>query len=282
MGVLNVTPDSFSDGGKFNNPAAALAHATALIDAGATVIDVGGESTRPGAVRLSAAEEQARAIDIVAALATLPRVASGEVAISIDTLNASTAAAAVAAGASIVNDVSGGQADSQMFAVAAQTGATYVLGHWHNFEAGAGAVQETDDIVGEVVRELEQRIGLAESAGISRDKLVLDPGLGFGKSSEQNWQLADRTAELASLDLPLLIGASRKRFIAEKLATEAGVAPAEIGFDLRDRATADLGARVWLAMAEASQSQKLWGFRVHNVEASVAALQKVAAGRFAR
>jgi dihydropteroate synthase len=222
MGVLNITPDSFSDGGQFNSVESALAHATQLVAEGASVLDIGGESTRPGAARLTEAQEQARVLPVIEELSRLPEVAGGSVALSIDTLNASTAKLAVAAGVSIVNDVSGGQADPQMFAEVAELmlnrsssgkPITYVLGHWANFAEGAGAVQQTADIVSSVVAELAERVAIAEAAGLKRNQIVLDPGLGFGKTLEHNLELIRGIPRLIGLGSPLLMGHSRKSFL---------------------------------------------------------------------
>ena len=286
MGVLNITPDSFSDGGQFNKVEAAVAHAQKLISQGASVIDVGGESTRPGATRLSATQEQARALPVILALAHLPEIASGSVELSIDTMNASTAKLAVEAGATIVNDVSGGQADAQMFAtctelLAGRPAARYVLGHWHNFAAGAAAVQQTGDIVASVTGELAASVAMAEAAGISREQIVLDPGLGFGKDSVQNRQLVDGFNKLAGLGLPILIGASRKRFIAFEVAEALGIDISEVTIEQRDQATAELSAGLWAQALDNKKLQQLWGFRVHNVQANLEALQASAALRFA-
>ncbi len=286
MGVLNTTPDSFSDGGKFTSLDAAISQAKLMISKGATIIDVGGESTRPGATRLTAAEEQSRVLDLIHALAALPEIANGSVQISIDTMNASTALLAAAAGASIINDVSGGQADAKMFEAVAGlvvggNSVKYVLGHWGNFAEGAGAVENTEDIVASVVNQLAERVQIAMTVGITRDQLVLDPGLGFGKSSEQNWQLVAGAAQLAKLDLPILIGASRKRFLAAAVAEAEGIEPADVTLAQRDEATAKLSVKLWQEFQGGSFADKLWGFRVHNVQANFDALQVAAALRFA-
>ena len=287
MGVLNITPDSFSDGGRFTSLDAALAQASKLIAEGASIIDVGGESTRPGATRLTPDAEQARVLPVIQTLMTLPKVASGAVAISIDTLNSTTAALAVRAGATIVNDVSGGQADPLMFETVANLQSAglsvfYVLGHWANFEAGAGAVQETEDIVESVRQELAERVQLAEVAGISRAQIVIDPGLGFGKGSDQNLRLLESFGALASLELPILIGASRKRFLAAQIAVANSIELTEVTVEQRDAATASLSARLWGQVLDGKKADLLWGFRVHNVHANLDALQAASALRFAR
>ena len=286
MGILNATPDSFSDGGKFNSVEAAVSRTLVLIAEGAILIDVGGESTRPGAVRLSASEEQSRVMPIIEALVVLPEISSGEVEVSIDTLNSSTAVLAVEAGAAIINDVSGGKADPRMFELVSQLSqrersVKYVLGHWGNFAEGAGAVQQTEDIVGAVVDELAARVKLALEAGVKLEQIVLDPGLGFGKDSAQNWQLLAGLERLASLELPILIGASRKRFLASAVAALHTISAAEVTIEQRDAATAELSARLWQESQTGGFADKLWGFRVHNVGANRSALHSAAAARFA-
>jgi len=281
MGVLNVTPDSFSDGGNFTAVEKALEHARRMIAQGATLIDVGGESTRPGATRLDPSKEQERVLPVIGALQVLPQIAGGEVRISIDTLNASTALAACAAGVSVINDVSGGLLDAKMFEAVAEASATYVLGHWADPSAGSGAVQETNSIVASVTGKLAERIALAEASGIHRTKLMIDPGLGFGKSGEQNWQLLQGFEQLASLGLPVVIGASRKRFLTEALLAEASVGETTdaISIEQRDFATAALSALLWSQLSSA-QANSLWGFRVHNVAANRDALLIASALRF--
>jgi len=261
MGVLNVTPDSFSDGGEHQELQAALDHALVLQIAGANIIDVGGESTRPGAQRVGADVEQGRVLPVIAAIA-----AKLEVQISIDTMNAETARLAVAAGASIINDVSGGLADEQMFAVAAETGATLVISHWRGFSDIMNTQNVYHDVAVDVARELSERVAAALAAGVARDKIVIDPGLGFAKDMKQNWQLVARLDELEKLGLPILVGASRKRFIAGTIEPEE---PNEASNDRRDLATAVLTAMLL--------QRKLWGVRVHNVLATTDAISVVAA-----
>lgn len=264
MGVLNATPDSFSDGGKFDSLEAAVDHAKLMAAAGASVIDVGGESTRPGAARVSPEEEQARVIAIIERIAVDPGVR-----VSIDTMNASTARAAVEAGASIINDVSGGLADPQMFAVAAETGAELVISHWRAPSDRMDEQATYDDVAQDVAAELRERVRVAEAAGVARDKIVIDPGLGFSKDMQQNWQLIARLDELEKLGLPILVGASRKRFLAGALDDDL----AKVGNDRRDIATAVLTALLL--------QRKLWGVRVHNVLASADAIEIVQALRVA-
>lgn len=264
MGVLNATPDSFSDGGKFDSLESAVDHAKLMAAAGASVIDVGGESTRPGAARVSPEEEQARVIAIIERIAVDPGAR-----ISIDTMNASTAKAALEAGASIINDVSGGLADPQMFAVAADTGAEIVISHWRAPSDRMDEQATYDDVAQDVAAELRERVLVAEAAGIAREKIVIDPGLGFSKDMQQNWQLIARLDELEKLGLPILVGASRKRFLAGALDDDL----AKVGNDRRDIATAVLTALLL--------QRKLWGVRVHNVLASADAIDIVQALRVA-
>lgn len=261
MGVLNVTPDSFSDGGQHNTLETAIDHARVLAIGGADIIDVGGESTRPGAERVPVEEEIARVVPIIRAIK-----AELSVQVSIDTMNALTARAAVEAGADIINDVSGGLADSEIFRVAAESGATIVISHWRGHALGAGSQNEYEDIAKDVVAELKIQVDKAISAGVHRDKIVIDPGLGFAKDLKQNWELVARLDELESLGLPILVGASRKRFIAGVIAPED---PAEADNGRRDLATAVLTALLL--------QRKLWGVRVHNVVATEDAISIVSA-----
>ena len=264
MGVLNATPDSFSDGGKFDSIEAAIDHAKLMAAAGASVIDVGGESTRPGAARVTPEEEQSRVIAIIERIAVDPGLR-----ISIDTMNASTARAAIAAGATIINDVSGGLADPEMFDVAAASGADLVISHWRAQSDVMDEQATYDDVAKDVAAELRERVSIAEAAGVDRSKIVIDPGLGFSKDMQQNWQLIARLDELEKLGLPILVGASRKRFLASALDDDL----AKVGNDRRDIATAVLTALLL--------QRKLWGVRVHNVLASADAIEIVQALRVA-
>ena len=259
MGVVNVTADSFSDGGQFLEAEKALAHARLLIEQGANIIDIGGESTRPGAERVALEEEQQRVLPVISALAA--EAASAGVQISIDTMNAETARLAVAAGATIVNDVSGGLADPGMLAAVAETDATYVIGHWRGFSKGMDALNAYASISHDVAAELQLRVEAALAAGIARERIVVDPGLGFSKDAEQNWQLLSDLRPLFALGYPVLIGASRKRFIASALNPED---PASVGNDLRDEATAMITAMV--------ANTGVWGFRVHDVPRTIRAI----------
>lgn len=271
MGVLNVTPDSFSDGGKFDNLVSALDHARLLVIGGANVIDIGGESTRPGAPRVAIETEQERVIPVIEALhKELIQTNRTDVQISIDTMNAATALAAVQAGAQIINDVSGGLADEQMLATAASTGAIFIISHWRGFSSQMDQLNHYDDVAKDVAIELEARVQAAIDAGVSRDKIVIDPGLGFAKGMQQNWKLVARLDELEKLGLPILVGASRKRFIAGALDAEN---PAEV-----DNGRRDLGTAVLTALL---LQRKLWGLRVHNVVATSDTISIVEALRFA-
>jgi dihydropteroate synthase len=269
MGVLNVTPDSFSDGGQFDSVTTALDHARVLIIGGADIIDIGGESTRPGAQRISSDEELARVIPVIEALsAELMATGRNDVQISIDTMNATTALAALAAGARIINDVSGGLADEKMFSVAAATGATLVISHWRGFSTEMDQLNQYKDVAREVSLELQVRIDAALAAGVTKSKIVIDPGLGFAKDMEQNWKLVARLDELEKLGYPILVGASRKRFIAGALDSELD-GDANISNTRRDVATAVLTALL--------MQRKMWGVRVHNVVATKDAIAIVAA-----
>jgi dihydropteroate synthase len=273
MGVLNVTPDSFSDGGEFSTLDSALNHARVLIIGGANIIDVGGESTRPGAQRISTSEELARVIPVIEAIsAELLATGRNDVQISIDTMNSSTALAALAAGAKIINDVSGGLADEKMFQVAAATGANLVISHWRGFSTEMDQLNQYQDVAREVAIELQNRVDAAIAAGVSKSKIVIDPGLGFAKDMDQNWKLVARLDELEKLGYPILVGASRKRFIAGALDADIdgqGLGDGTISNNRRDLATAVLTALL--------MQRKLWGVRVHNVVATADAIAVVRA-----
>ncbi len=248
LGILNVTPDSFSDGGRYTGTDAAIAQAEALREAGADLIDVGGESTRPGAARVPEDEERERVLPIVRAL-----VDRG-IPVSVDTMNSRTAAASAEAGANLINDVSGGLADPEMYRTIAATGIHYVAMHWRG---SADADAQYDDVVTDVRNHLKLRVAEMLVWGIKPDRIVLDPGLGFAKRGEHNWQLLGRMRELASLGYPLLVGASRKRFLGALLPDEASV-------EQRDEPTAHVSA---LAAAAGA-----WAVRVHDVRSTRLAL----------
>jgi dihydropteroate synthase len=268
MGVLNVTPDSFSDGGQFSAEEDAVNHARLLIAAGSNIIDIGGESTRPGAERISIDEEQRRVISVIQRVVAEPSFIASGARVSIDTMNSQTAKAAVAAGAQIINDVSGGLADKEMFSVAAETGAILAISHWRGFSDRMDTLNEYQDIARDVASELSTQVEAAIAAGVKRENIVIDPGLGFAKDMQQNWKLVARLDELEKLGLPILVGASRKRFIAGMLEPdEAG----EVSNSRRDLATAVLTALLL--------QRKLWGIRVHNVLATTDAIDVVEALR---
>ena len=264
MGVLNVTPDSFSDGGRYLEPEDAVRHGLALRDAGADIVDVGGESTRPGAGRVEAADEIARTRDVVAQLS-----AAG-VTVSIDTTRAAVAEAAVAAGASIINDVSGGLADPDMLPLVADANVTVVLMHWRAHSATMAQHADYDDVVTDVRAELAGRVAAARAAGVADDRIVLDPGLGFAKRAEHNWALSAHLDRLRSLGFPVLFGASRKSYLGTLLATGGAPRPA----DGRDAAT--------LATSLLAFEQGVWAVRVHDVRGTADARAVWQATRRAR
>lgn len=256
MGIVNVTPDSFSDGGRYLDADAAIAHGLALRAEGADILDVGGESTRPGAERVDAAVERERVVPVVRALAEAGAY------VSIDTMNASTAFAAVEAGAALVNDVSGGLADPDLLPAIAGTRAEVALGHWRGPSADMYAAAEYADVVGEVVAELAARVEAAAAAGIAPSRVIVDPGIGFGKKGEQNWATLRGIGRLTGLGPRVLIGTSRKRFLAEAL---AGGADADV-----DEARRDLATAVTSVLAAQAGA---WAVRVHDVTATRDALR---------
>ncbi|KZC95563.1 MULTISPECIES: dihydropteroate synthase [Clavibacter] len=251
LGILNATPDSFSDGGRHLGLDDALAHARRMVAAGADVVDVGGESTRPGAARVDADEERARVLPVVRAL-----VAEG-VVVSVDTMRAATAEASVAAGARIVNDVSGGLADPRMAAVVADAGVDYVAMHWRGHSDTMATRATYADVVGEVRDELRARVDALVTAGVDPARIVLDPGLGFAKEAAHDWQLLGSLHRLADLGHRVLVGASRKRFLGRLL-------PADAAVEDRDVPTAVVSALSARAGA--------WAVRVHDVASTRAAL----------
>ena len=262
MGIVNATPDSFSDGGQYLDPEVAIAHALELVADGASVIDVGGESTRPGAERVAVAEEIRRVLPVVTALA------GRGVVVSIDTMNAETAVAAVEAGARIVNDVSGGLADPGMLAAVAETSADFVLGHWRGPSSDMYARAAYADVARDVTAELADRMRDAARAGLAPSRVILDPGIGFGKTAEQNWAMLAGLDRLVALGPRVLVGTSRKRFLSAALAGSSGDEPST---ERRDAATA-----VTSVLAERAGA---WGVRVHDVEATRDALVIAAAWR---
>ena len=248
MGILNVTPDSFADGGLNFDTQIAIARGFEMIDEGVDIIDVGGESTRPGADRVSEEEEQARVLPVIRALA------ESNVDISIDTMRASTARLAVEAGANIVNDVSGGAADPDMFATVAELGCKYTLMHWRGHSKNMNTKAVYGDVVVEVIAEVTMQLDKALAAGIRRENIILDPGIGFAKDPEHNWEILNRIEEFVALGYPVLIGHSRKRFLG-------GDSP-----DDREEAT--------VSVTQSLVGKGIWGVRVHGVKANVEVAKK--------
>lgn len=256
MGVVNVTPDSFSDGGEWFEPAAAITHGRELLEDGADILDIGGESTRPGSARVSQDEELARVLPVIEALRSTGAV------MSIDTTRSEVAQGAVAAGAMIINDVSGGLADPAMYDVVARTGVVFCAMHWRGPSDIMDTLTEYDDVVADVRSELADRVAAMRAAGIRDEQIVLDPGLGFSKTSAANWPLLAGLDEFISLGFPILVGASRKRFLGTLLAGPDGQpVPAQA----RDGATAATSA---LAAAAGA-----WCVRVHDVTGSADAVR---------
>ena len=246
MGILNATPDSFADGGEHFTYPDAVDHGLKLIAEGADLIDVGGESTRPGAERVSAAEEERRVINVISKLADAGKP------ISIDTMRASTARAAVIAGASIINDVSGGLADAAMLDTAAELNVPYIAMHWLGHSKEMNDLAVYTNVVEEVIAELSLRIQAALSAGVSKSNLIIDPGIGFAKEAADNWAIIEEIERFVALGYPVLVGASRKRFLGGDNPTA------------REAATVELTKRL-------SQSG-IWAVRVHGVAANKAVL----------
>jgi dihydropteroate synthase len=257
MGVLNVTPDSFSDGGRFNDPKIATSHAIQMITDGADIVDIGGESTRPGSERISVQEELDRVIPVISALA-----GSGA-AISIDTMRVEVAQAAVAAGACMVNDVSGGKADPDMLGYVATLNTPYILMHWRGSSNIMNTLTDYDDVVADVTAEIGQQVDVAVAAGIARERIAIDPGIGFAKTVDQNWPILKHLDVLEGLGLPILMGASRKKFLGELLAKD-GVARDS---DERESATT--------AITTLMAARGLWAVRVHDVKPSSDAIAVV-------
>jgi dihydropteroate synthase len=255
MGVLNVTPDSFSDGGRFAGVEAAVAHGLALRRAGADIIDIGGESTRPGADRVDGPTEIARVLPVVTELAR------AGVPLSIDTTRAEVAAAALAAGAVVVNDVSGGLADPGMATVVADAGCPWILMHWRGHSRRMLDLATYTDVVAEVRAELLQRVEDAVSAGVDPGRLILDPGIGFAKRAEHNWALSAHLDQLVALGHPVLFAASRKTYLGRLLASPDGE-PRPV--DGREAAT--------IATSVLAVAAGAWGVRVHDVRATADAL----------
>jgi len=243
MGILNLTPDSFADGGRHNSFDAGVARGLEMIAEGVDIIDIGGESTRPGADRISAEEEQSRVMPVIAELS------KHGAKISIDTMRADTAEKAVQAGASIINDVSGGLSDPAMFATVKKLGVPYILMHWRGDSKEMNSRAIYTDVVNDVISEINSQIDAALDAGISKSQLIIDPGLGFAKDAEHNWEILRNLKQFTSMGYPVLIGASRKRFLG-------GDNP-----DEREAATIEL--------TKTLVPQGIWGVRVHSVKPHV-------------
>jgi dihydropteroate synthase len=261
MGVVNVTPDSFSDGGRWLDPEVAVRHGAELAAQGADLVDVGGESTRPGAKRIPASEELRRVLPVVAGL-----VRQG-VTVSIDTMRHEVARAALEAGARLVNDVSGGLADPVIRSVVGAAGVPYVVMHWRGHSARMQELATYDNVVRDVCTELSARLDEAVAAGVDREAVILDPGLGFAKDAAHNWALLAHLEELGGLGQPLLLGASRKRFLGALLADPTTGEPRPT--DARDDATA--------AVSALAARAGVWCVRVHTVPASADAVRVAAA-----
>ena len=240
MGILNVTPDSFADGGRHNDFESAVTRGLEMIAEGVDIIDIGGESTRPGADRVSESEELERTIPVIAELA------KHGARISIDTMRANTAEAAIKAGASIINDVSGGLADPEMLQTAARLQVPYIAMHWRGQSKDMNSKATYNNVVKDVISELQERITAALDAGIEANNLIIDPGLGFAKDADHNWKIIDSIDSFVELGYPVLIGASRKRFLG-------GDSP-----DEREQATIDLTKRL--------ATTGVWAVRVHSVK----------------
>lgn len=262
MGVVNVTPDSFSDGGQFLSPAAAIAQGRALALAGADILDIGGESTRPGSERVSLDEELTRVLPVIETLAN-----DGHF-VSVDTMRGAVAIEAVRAGACIVNDVSGGQAEPDMLPTVAALDVPYILMHWRGHGSVMNDLATYEDVLHDVATELSRRVDAAVAHQVDPHRIVLDPGLGFAKNAEHNWALLNGMETLKLLGRPLLIGASRKRFLGELLAESDGTPRAVFARDAATDAISALAAH-----------HGAWAVRVHDVRASADAVRVAAAWR---
>ena len=249
MGILNVTPDSFSDGGQFLDPDKAIARGLEMMEEGATIIDVGGESTKPGSDRVSMDEELSRVIPVIHALSKAGAM------VSVDTMRAEVAALAVASGARIINDVSGGLADEAMHATASALKAQYICMHWRGQSKDMDSLAVYEDVTSEVIAELTKQVASALLAGIEPSRLVIDPGLGFAKNAEQNWELLRNIDKFKELGFPILVGGSRKRFLG--------------GSDPLERESASLALTTWLA------TKDIWGVRTHTVKPHVDAIRTI-------
>lgn len=250
MGVLNVTPDSFSDGGRFNNKDVATNYALKMVKDGADIIDIGGESTRPGSDRISIQEELDRVLPVISALR------DSDVAISIDTMRAEVARAAVEAGACMVNDVSGGKADPEMLDYVSTLDTPFILMHWRGPSNIMNTLTDYDNVAKDVATEISQQVDVAVAAGIARERIAIDPGIGFAKTVDQNWPILKHLNILENLGLPILMGASRKKFLGELLATDG------LARDSDERESATTAITALMA------ARGLWAVRVHDVRPS--------------
>lgn len=258
MGVVNVTPDSFSDGGRWFDPGAAVEHGLELVRHGADLVDVGGESTRPGALPVDRDEELRRVVPVVR------RLADAGVLVSVDTMWSATAEQALEAGAAIVNDVSGGRADERMIPLVAQADVPFVVMHWRAHSPQMQQHTQYDDVLEEVLAELAAQVRAVLDAGVAPERVVVDPGLGFSKTGDQNWTLLAHLRRFAALGHPLLVAASRKGFLGSLLADEHGPRP------VMEREDATAAISTISAMAGA------WGVRVHDPRRSADAVRVVA------
>ena len=265
MGVLNVTPDSFSDGGRYADLDAAVAHGVQMRHDGADLVDVGGESTRPGAARIDERTEAARVLPVIRELA------GAGVPMSIDTTRAGVAAAALAAGASVVNDVSGGLADPAMASVVAERACPWVLMHWRGHSRHMQELARYHDVIKEIREELRGQAEAALAAGVDSSKIILDPGLGFAKRPEHNWRLSAHLDEIVALGFPVLVGASRKSYLGTLLAAPDGTARPIPGREAATIATSLLAVQAGA-----------WGVRVHDVLGTLDALKVLRATRDAQ
>jgi len=257
MGVVNVTPDSFSDGGKWFDPETAIAHGLELLASGADIVDVGGESTRPGAIRVDCAEELRRVMPVVEGL-----VAAGAI-VSVDTMRSEVATQSLAAGAHIINDVSGGRADPEVLRVAAKSGVPFVLMHWRAHSETMQNSTDYGDVVADIVRELTDQILVAKAAGVTDRQLIIDPGLGFSKTGDQNWTVLANLDAFTAMGYPVLVAASRKRFLGELLSEGDELR----SVDERDAATA--------AISTLAAAHGAWCVRVHDALGSADAIRTV-------
>ena len=259
MGIVNVTPDSFSDGGQWFETDRAVAHGLRMIAAGADLVDVGGESTRPGATRPGLDEELKRVIPVVS------KLAEAGASVTVDTMRSEVARAAVEAGAAVIYDVSGGLADPAMLRTGAELDVAFICMHWRGHSTTMQDLATYDDVVSDVTHELGSRVAAALDAGVAPQRLAIDPGLGFAKTADHNWALLAALDQLAGLGFPLLVGASRKAFLGQLLVDEAGDPRPAAG---RDDATAALSA---LAAVHG-----VWCVRVHDVRRSRDAVEVAA------